>query len=367
MITELFNAKDVGQKIRSILKWLLIGVVCLSVMAFLLESFFKYQDDKKYPAPGKLYLVNGHTMHLWCEGSPGSTLVLDAGAAMSSSAWRWLMPQLSRNNLVCAFDRSGLGWSESALPPYDGISAATELHQLLKQAGIEQPFVYVGHSLGGMLGRIYHQQYPADLEALVMLEPADPAIFLQDLGEDRGELVERGAPISDCGMRCGMVRFMSSIGVIRLALDQIEIVNNPLFHAQALAEFKARINRPDTLAFLAYRGKYIPEIAFQTADSTNLENLPVSIIYSSNSGELLGVYDSEAEMLQDRKDSLIAWQKTLDLSRKSLGLTEIVNANHLSMVMHENPAEQVSQRLLEIVHYVRKQHNSSSNQGHNHD
>ena len=367
MITPVFNLKYLGQKIRSIFKWLLIGVVCLSFMAFLLESFFKYQDDKEYPAPGKLYPVNGHLMHLWCEGSSGPTLVLDAGASMFSSGWRWLIPQLSRNNKVCAFDRSGLGWSESAPPPYDGISAANELHQLLKQAGIKQPFIYVGHSLGAMLGRIYHQQYPADLEALVMLEPADPAIFLQELGEDRGESVERGAPISDCGMRCGMMRFMSSIGVIRLALDQLEIVNNPLFHAQALAEFKARINRPDTLAFLAYRGKYIPEIAFQTADSTRLENLPVSIIYSSNSGELLGVYDSEAELLEDRKTSLIAWQKTLDLSRKSLGLTEIVNANHLSMVMHEKPAEQVGQRLLEIVHYVRKQHNSTSNQEHNHD
>jgi len=210
-----------------------------------------------------------------------------------------------------------------------------------------------------MLGRIYHRQYPADLEALVMIEPVDPAIFLQDLEEDRGKPVVRGAPISDCGMRCVLVRTLSSMGVVRLALDQIEVVNNPLFHDQALAEFKARTNRPDTLAFLAYRGKYIAEIIFQTADSSSMEDLPVSIIYSSDSGELLGVYDSEEELLEDRREMIFAWQRTLDLSGKSLGLTEIVDANHLS--------QQVGQRLLEIVQDLREQQYSTSNQENNHD
>ena len=367
MTNQVLNPKTVGQKIRSVLKWLLIGVACLSLMAFSLESFFKYQDGKEFLAPGELYQVNGHMMHLWCEGSGESTFVLDAGASMFSSSWRWLMPELSRNNRVCAFDRSGLGWSASGPPPYDGISAANELHELLKQAGIEQPFIYVGHSLGAMLGRIYHRQYPADLEALVMLEPADPAIFLQDMEEDRGKPVVRGAPVSDCGKRCVFVRTLSSMGVVRLALDQIEIVNNPLFHDQALAEYKARTNRPDTLAYLAYRGKYIAEIAFQTADSSDLEDLPVSIIYSSNSGELLGVYDSEEELLEDQRKTILAWQKTLDLSGKSLGLTEIVDANHLSMVMHQKPAQQVGQRLLEIGHNLREQQYLTSNQENNHD
>ena len=367
MTTQVFNLKTLGKKIRSVLKWLMIGVACLSLMAFSLESFFKYQDGKEFLAPGKLYQVNGHMMHLWCEGSAGSTFVLDAGASMFSSSWRWLIPELSRNNRVCAFDRSGLGWSASGPPPYDGISAANELHELLEQAGIEQPFIYVGHSLGAMLGRIYHRQYPADLDALVMLEPADPAIFLRDLEEDRGKPVVRGAPISDCGKRCVLMRILSSMGVVRLALDQIEVVNNPLFHDQALAEFKARTNRPDTLAFLAYRGKYIAEIIFQTADSSSMEDLPVSIIYSSNSGELLGVYDSEEELLEDRREMIFAWQKTLDLSGKSLGLTEIVDANHLSMVMHQKPAQQVGQRLLEIVQDLREQQYSTLNQENNHD
>ena len=187
---------------KAVLKWSLIGLTSVAALAFLTESFFKAQQDKNYPAPGEFFQVSDHKMHIWCEGSGEPTIVLDSGASMFSSGWRWVMPVLSSSTRVCAFDRSGLGWSEVSRPPYDGINAAHELNALLEQAGVESPFIYVGHSLGGNLGGIYHQQYPNDLSALIMLEPGNPEIFLQEIGEERGAAVVRGKAISDCGMRC---------------------------------------------------------------------------------------------------------------------------------------------------------------------
>jgi pimeloyl-ACP methyl ester carboxylesterase len=348
------KARTVGQIAGAIFKWLLVSLVSVMALAFLTESYFKGQNAKHYPPPGQLYQVGEHKMHIWCEGSGEPTIVLDSGASMFSSGWRWVMPELSSSTRVCAFDRSGLGWSEVSRPPYDGINAAHELNELLQQAGVQSPFIYVGHSLGANLGGIYHQQYPHDLNALIMLEPANPEIFLQELGEDRGTAVVRGAPISDCGMRCVMVALASSLGVIDIALEQIEAVNDPLYHAQALAEFKARTNRTQTLQFLAQRGKYITEIIFQSADSREYGDLPVAIFHSENAGELLGDTTDPQQMIEDREKGVLAYEDALTLSSQPLGLTEITQANHLTMVMHEEPAKQVSGRVLEILQQLRE-------------
>ena len=339
---------------KAVLKWSLIGLTSVAALAFLTESFFKAQNAKHYPAPGELFQVGEHKMHIWCEGSGEPAIVLDSGASMFSSGWRWVMPELSSATRVCAFDRSGLGWSEISQPPYDGISAAHELNELLKQAGVESPFIYVGHSLGGNLGEIYHQQYPNNLSALIMLEPGNPEIFLQEIGEERGAAVVRGKPISDCGMRCVIMAIVSSLGVIDVAFAQLDVINDPLFHARALAEYKARINRTEALQYLAQRGKYLTEIMFQSADSKEYGDLPVAIFTAANSGELLGDSDNPQDLIEDREKGVRAYANALTHSSRSLGLTNIKQANHLTMVMYEEPAKQVSARVLEILQQVRE-------------
>ena len=342
-----------GRVTRVTLQWLLIILVSAAVLASLTESYFKTQAARHYPPPGQLYQVGEHKMHIWCEGSGEPTVVLDSGAGMFSSGWRWVIPELSSSTEVCAFDRSGMGWSEASHPPYDGVSAANELNELLKQAGIQSPFIYVGHSLGANLGGIYHRQYPDALSALIMLEPANPEIFLQEIAEDRGAEVVRGAPVSDCAMRCVMVAIASILGVIDIAFEQIEAVNDPLYQARALAEFKARTNRTQALQFFAQRGKYLTEIMFQSAQSKEFGDLPVAILHAENSGELLGDHSSPQQLLDDREQGVLAYRSALTLSSQSLGLTKISHANHLTMVMYEEPAKQVSRRVLEILQQLR--------------
>jgi pimeloyl-ACP methyl ester carboxylesterase len=349
------SVRSLGSITKTIFVWLLTSLLILVLFALIVESYRKYQNERLFPAPGRLYQVNEHQMHLWCEGQGEPTVVLDAGAGMFSSGWRWVIPEISLVTRVCAFDRSGLGWSEPALPPYDGISAADELNELLRQANIQKPFIYVGHSLGGNLGMIYHHQYPNDLSALVMLEPANPGILLRELSEDRGTAIVRGAPISECGARCLMGALASSLGVIDIVFALIDVVNDPLFHSQALAEFKARTNRTENLEYLLQRGKYITEIMFQSADSNSFQDLPIAVLHSENAGELLGDSTDEQELLADRKQGVLAYQKMVDQSSQSLGLTEINNANHLTMVMYQQPAEIVAGRILEILQRVREQ------------
>jgi pimeloyl-ACP methyl ester carboxylesterase len=338
--------------LKKILKPLLITMLSIVVFAMVIETYRKYQNEQHYPAPGDLLHVQTHQMHIWCEGQGEPTVVLDAGAGLFSIGWRWVMPALSPSTRVCAFDRSGVGWSERGLPPYDGITAANELNELLDRADIEKPFIYVGHSLGGNMGMIYHHQYPGDLSALVMLEPADPAIFLQEIGEEREEPVVRGAAIPECGMRCWIGSVASKLGIIDIALEQIDAVNDPLFHTRALAEFKARTNRTESQMYLLQRGRYMTEIMFQARDTRSFQDLPVAIFHAENSGELLGDHANEKELLDDRENMRLAYQRMLGRSSQPLGLTRIDNANHATMIMHREPAEAVTGRILEILDQV---------------
>ena len=55
-----------------------------------------------------------------------------------------------------------------------------ELHTLLEKAGVSGPLVYVGHSYGGRLARIYASTYPADVVGMVMVDAGheDSLVYL---------------------------------------------------------------------------------------------------------------------------------------------------------------------------------------------
>jgi pimeloyl-ACP methyl ester carboxylesterase len=74
---------------------------------------------------------------------------------------------------------------------------AYELHALLAAARVKGPYVLVGHSIGGLIARVYAEQYPAEVAGLVLLDPTheDTTLMYQ------GKLVRvregargRGAP-----------------------------------------------------------------------------------------------------------------------------------------------------------------------------
>jgi len=93
---------------------LLIVLIVLAIGGAVYESLAESAVSAQYPAPGQIVEVNGRTMHINCEGEGSPTIILDAGQGGWSSDWAAIMPQLSTNNRVCAYDRAGYGWSEAA-------------------------------------------------------------------------------------------------------------------------------------------------------------------------------------------------------------------------------------------------------------
>jgi len=122
-------------------------------------------------------LGHGRYLNLRCLGSGPQTVMLEAGAVADSSTWFKVQPLLAAHARVCAYDRAGFGFSSEGPLPRDLDADVSDLRALIQRAGLATPLVMVGHSLGSNIVRQYAGRYPADVSAMVLLDP--PA---QDVG-----------------------------------------------------------------------------------------------------------------------------------------------------------------------------------------
>jgi pimeloyl-ACP methyl ester carboxylesterase len=103
-------------------------------------------------------------------GSP--TILLEAGLGGDSSSWVFVQPRLSQLTRVCSYDRAGYLFSDPGPMPRTADANVDDLHEVLEAARISGPFLAVGHSLGGLLVRLYAARYPADVIGMVLLDPS---------------------------------------------------------------------------------------------------------------------------------------------------------------------------------------------------
>jgi len=104
---------------------------------------------------------------------PGSPVVVfEAGAGNPLDVWRGILPQVAPMAPVVAYDRAGLGSSDSDNASPTPRHVADRLRRVLREIGAEPPFVLVGASWGGMLARYFASYCPDDVAGLVFVDPA---------------------------------------------------------------------------------------------------------------------------------------------------------------------------------------------------
>lgn len=334
-------------KLLKVLRLLVLGFVALifvsAALGAVYQAYATHRDTRALPPPGRMVDIGDHLLHIDCRGEGSPMILLESGAQLWSSGWRHVHNDLARDHRVCAYDRSGLGWSDAGAPPFDATTAVDELHALLEASGEERPFVFVGHSLGGMLARVYHERYPGEIAAAVYIDSGEPEILIDDFEARRDD------PLRPCGFSCRLQIGFAYVGVPRLVLQQVDMLDNPAYPQDAVAEFRALAARPEFLRSAFQIVRYMPAAAFQTLDAGPITDRPVLAIYSGNYGELVSAGEDPAEMARWKGAYIEAWRRGAELSPGGRGPIEIDGANHITVIAEREHATRVAAEIRRFV------------------
>ncbi len=112
---------------------------------------------------------DGRRIHVTCFGPAVAgvpTVLLEAGGDSPSDVWDPVVDALSRTVRTCDYDRAGLGASPSAPEPRrTSRDLVADLEKTLDLAGIEGPFLLVGHSMAVWPLSVYAAGHPRRLPA----------------------------------------------------------------------------------------------------------------------------------------------------------------------------------------------------------
>jgi pimeloyl-ACP methyl ester carboxylesterase len=309
------------------LKWFGIILIALVLLGVAYQTIATEIDRRTYSPQGQLYTINGHQMHIDCTGEGSPTVILQGGATAESLWWYWVQNQLAKHTRVCAYDRSGLGFSEPTSGLRDGLAIVDELHTLLEQAGEPGPYVMAGHSFGAVWTRVFAAQYPREVAGLVLVDST-------------------------------FVPGQSDMPTWKTANDAIQVVLWVLWHTGL-----GRLSGLDAFQQLGYPPDVAREIAAlqsrnQTFDITYAETIHAMELLSAEStaAEDLGdlpvivLWASESDTAQER---LAAHREQLAHVSSNSVTRMIAGANHGSILGNEQYAQQVSEAIREVIEAAR--------------
>ncbi len=189
--------------------WLVIILTLLLTAGYIYQRQTTSADFEQFPPAGQRVDVGGYSLHIHCTGEGSPTVVVDAGNGDFSLGWSGIQPEVAKSTRICTYDRAGYGWSDPSPKPRTAKVMAEELHALLVGAGIESPYILVGHSLGGHNVRMFADLYAGEVEGIILVDSAHPEQF------------ERLPPVyvsldSQQKSYVGVMAFMARFGILRL-------------------------------------------------------------------------------------------------------------------------------------------------------
>ncbi|WNS75431.1 alpha/beta hydrolase [Bacillus sp. DTU_2020_1000418_1_SI_GHA_SEK_038] len=154
----------------------IIGLAGLLLLGLVYEQVSRRRDGRR-PHTGEMIDVGGYRLHLTDTGKGEPTVVLIHGAGDCSYSWVHIRKELSKFTRFITYGRAGMGSSDPGPEPTPE-QTVKDLKNLLNKTGAPGPYVLVGHSLGGLIVRLYALKYPNQVAGLVFLDSTHE--FLKD-------------------------------------------------------------------------------------------------------------------------------------------------------------------------------------------
>jgi pimeloyl-ACP methyl ester carboxylesterase len=309
-----------------VLLWVVVALLVLAVIGVIYQAIATQLDERAYPPPGKLVDAGEHRLHIRCAGQGTPTVILEAANLGMSAHWVRVQQQLADSTRVCAYDRAGMGWSERGPEPRDAKQISSELHDLLANAaGIEGPYVLVGHSYGGLYARMYAAQYSEEVAGVVLVDSTHPEQFTRS-PEGRA-MYERTRRIS------AVIPWLARLGIIRLTNFYPA---HPDLPPQQRAQIEAFNSSTQQVSTTAEEFRATPETTAQVRRAGSLGDKPLAVI---SAGE-------QSPSWLEQQEELAALSSD---SRHHI----VDGATHESLLYERRDAQVTSAAILEVVEAVR--------------
>ena len=116
--------------------------------------------------------VDGRQIYLSCVGTGSPTVVLESGLNDAAAPWFAIEHAVAPDTRVCSYDRANtIGSASDPTPtPRTLQDLVDDLHTVLAVAEVPGPYVLVGHSIGGLIVRLYASTYPEEVAGLVLVD-----------------------------------------------------------------------------------------------------------------------------------------------------------------------------------------------------
>lgn len=166
-----------------IFKCVAIGIVVLLMCSSVYQYIATKLDARKYPPIGKLIDVDGYKLHMIDSAVSNNydvtqpTVVLDSGIGSTTFDWLLVYPEIAKFARVIAYDRAGYGWSDVSPLPRTSANIVAELHAMLHNAGVQGPYILVGHSFGGLNVRLFAATYPDEVVGIVLVDALHESVM----------------------------------------------------------------------------------------------------------------------------------------------------------------------------------------------
>jgi pimeloyl-ACP methyl ester carboxylesterase len=103
-------------------------------------------------------------------GNGNTILVIEVGIGNSFYDWYPLIEEIKDYFTVIIYHRQGYGNSSLPKSSRTTRNIAYELNTMLKEIGIKEKYILMGHSFGGLCVQQYVKMYPDEIKAVVLLD-----------------------------------------------------------------------------------------------------------------------------------------------------------------------------------------------------
>lgn len=170
--------------------------------------------SQRPPYRGEKIDLGGRALRVVRAGPRSSrpTVVLEHGAFGCAADWAVVQERLAAKGLhSLAYDRAGLGHSDPGPKPRDGRAIIADLAALLRALDESGPFVLVGHSMGGLMVRLFALTHPDKSLGVVLVDAVTPDIMKTAAGPGAVRAYGRALRWVAYGARLGMMKPVAAI------------------------------------------------------------------------------------------------------------------------------------------------------------